>query len=89
MKAWGALIVAAGVLAGGAQAQVSGPSDWRAPDPENTLLIDSEKGRIVIELYPELAPKAVERIRLLTRRGFYDGLLFHRVIAGFVAQTGN
>ncbi|MFT3996846.1 MAG: peptidylprolyl isomerase, partial [Asticcacaulis sp.] len=43
----------------------------------------------VIELYPELAPKAVERIRLLTRRGFYDGLLFHRVIAGFVAQTGN
>lgn len=91
MKAWGAGVIAAlALLVSTAQAHCQSVfKDWRAPDPESTLLIDSENGSIVIELYPELAPKAVERIRLLTRRGFYDGLLFHRVIAGFVAQTGN
>lgn len=64
-------------------------SDWRAADPQNVLVIDTEKGRSFIELHPEIAPKAVERIKLLARRGTYDRLKFHRVIPGFVAQTGN
>lgn len=57
-------------------------------DPENTLLIETSQGSIVIELRPDLAPKHVERIKKLTREGFYDGILFHRVIDGFMAQTG-
>ncbi|MDZ4374821.1 MAG: peptidylprolyl isomerase [Phenylobacterium sp.] len=65
------------------------PADWRALDPENTLVIGSTKGEIIVELRPEIAPRAVERIRLLAREGVYDGLQFHRVIDGFVAQTGN
>lgn len=65
------------------------PSNWRTLDPENVLVIDSTAGRIVVEMRPDLAPKAVERIRLLTREHVYDGLLFHRVIDHFVDQTGN
>lgn len=57
-------------------------------DPENTLIIESTKGRIVIALRPDLAPKHVERIKKLVREGFYDGIVFHRVIEGFMAQTG-
>jgi peptidylprolyl isomerase len=57
-------------------------------DPENTLLIETSKGPLVIELRPDLAPKHVERIKTLAREGFYDGILFHRVIEGFMAQTG-
>jgi peptidylprolyl isomerase len=60
-----------------------------APDPENTLYMDVPKGRVVIELRPDLAPKTVAHIKELTRRGFYDGLTFHRVIDGFMAQTGD
>ena len=62
---------------------------WITPDPENILVIDSTKGRIFVELHPEMAPKAVERIKFLARRGTYDGLQFWRVIAGFVAQSGD
>ena len=65
------------------------PSDVRQLDPENTLVIDTTKGRIVVELRPEFAPQAVARIKLLAREKVYDGLQFHRVIDGFVAQTGN
>lgn len=57
-------------------------------DPENTLLIETTKGRIVIELRPDLAPNHVERIKTLAREEFYDGVKFHRVIDGFMAQTG-
>lgn len=57
-------------------------------DPENTLLIETSKGPVVIELRPDLAPKHVERIKTLAREGFYDGIPFHRVIEGFMAQTG-
>lgn len=57
-------------------------------DPENTLLIETSKGPVVIELRPDLAPKHVERIKKLAREGFYDGIVFHRVIDGFMAQTG-
>ncbi len=57
-------------------------------DPENTLIIETTKGRIVIALRPDLAPKHVERIKKLVREGFYDGIIFRRVIEGFMAQTG-
>lgn len=58
-------------------------------DPENTLYIDMEFGRIVIELLPDVAPNHVERIKSLARQNFYDGVVFHRVIEGFMAQTGD
>jgi peptidylprolyl isomerase len=59
-----------------------------AADP-NTLFLDLKDGRVVIELRPDLAPKHVARIKELARKGFYDGLVFHRVIDGFMAQTGD
>jgi peptidylprolyl isomerase len=57
-------------------------------DPENTLVIETSKGQVVIALRPDLAPKHVERIKALAREKFYDGIVFHRVIEGFMAQTG-
>ena len=57
-------------------------------DPENTLIMDTTQGKVVIALRPDLAPKHVERIKQLAREGFYDGIVFHRVIDGFMAQTG-
>ncbi|MBT9288358.1 peptidylprolyl isomerase [Prosthecodimorpha staleyi] len=59
-----------------------------AADPENTLVMETTKGRVVIELRPDLAPGHVERIKKLAREKFYDGIVFHRVIDGFMAQTG-
>ena len=64
-------------------------SDWRTVAPENLLVIDTPKGRILVELEPRAAPRHIERIRTLANQGFYDGLKFHRVIAGFMAQTGD
>lgn len=58
-------------------------------DPENTLVIELKSGRVVIALRPDLAPKHVERIKMLARKGFYDGIVFHRVLDGFMAQTGD
>ena len=61
-----------------------------AADPQNRLTLDlSTGGHVVIQLRPDLAPAHVERIRALARRGFYDGITFHRVIPGFMAQTGD
>jgi peptidylprolyl isomerase len=60
-----------------------------AYDPENTLFMDLKDGRVVIEMRPDLAPKTVARIKELVRQHFYDGIVFHRVIAGFMAQTGD
>ena len=57
-------------------------------DPENTLIVETSKGPVVIAMRPDLAPKHVARIKELAREGFYDGLKFHRVIEGFMAQTG-
>ncbi len=57
-------------------------------DPENTLIIETTQGRVVIALRPDLAPNHVARIKQLAREGFYDGIVFHRVIDGFMAQTG-
>ena len=64
-------------------------SGWRPLDPDNTLVIDTTKGRIVVEMRPDFAPLAVARVKLLAREQVYDGLRFHRVIDHFVDQTGN
>lgn len=58
-------------------------------DKENTLYLDLKDGRVTIEMFPEKAPNHVARIKELVRSGFYDGLLFHRVIEDFMAQTGD
>ncbi len=69
-----------------AQSQQAG---GEKPDLENTLYMDLKDGRVVIRLRPDLAPKHVERVKALARRGFYDGTPFHRVIEGFMAQGGD
>jgi len=79
-------VVAAAMLTMGAARPAP---DWRALDPENTLVIETTRGRIVVEMAPVLAPQAVARVKRLAREKVYDGLLFHRVIEGFVDQTGN
>ncbi len=58
-------------------------------DAENTLVLETSKGNVVIEMRPDLAPGHVKRIKELARQGFYDGVKFHRVIDGFMAQTGD
>ncbi|MEP2945776.1 MAG: peptidylprolyl isomerase [Lentilitoribacter sp.] len=58
-------------------------------DPENALIVETTKGKVVIELFPDLAPGHVGRIKELARDNFYDGIVFHRVIEGFMAQTGD
>jgi len=84
-------LLALGLVGGfdAASAQTPDPRNWRPVDPENTLYIDTVHGRIVVELYPEVAPRHVDRIKTLTRAGYYDGLTFHRVIDDFMAQTGD
>lgn len=76
-----AAVFAASLGAAGGSAQ--------AADPENTLYMDLTYGRVVIELRPDLAPKTVARMKELTRQHFFDGIVFHRVISGFMAQTGD
>lgn len=58
-------------------------------DPENTIVMETSKGKVVIELMPDLAPNHVSRVKELSRESFYDGVVFHRVIDGFMAQTGD
>ena len=58
-------------------------------DPQNTLVIETSKGPVRIKLRPDLAPKHVAQVKQLAKQGFYDGIVFHRVIAGFMAQTGD
>jgi peptidylprolyl isomerase len=57
--------------------------------PEDTLIIETSKGAVTVEMRPDLAPKHVARIKELARKGFYNGVVFHRVIDGFMAQTGD
>jgi peptidylprolyl isomerase len=83
-----ALILAAG-LALSAPAALAQVPDWRTPDPQNVLVIDTNQGRIIAELAPDLAPVHIDRIRTLARQGFYDGLTFFRVIGDFMDQTGD
>ena len=75
-----AIAVALGALAG---------ATAKAADLENTIYLDLKYGRVVIELRPDLAPKTVARMKELTRQHFFDGIVFHRVIDGFMAQTGD
>ena len=64
-------------------------ADWRTPNPEDVLVIDTNKGRILVEMVPEAAPNHVQRIRELTREKLYDGLRFFRVVENFMDQTGD
>ena len=95
-------LAAVGFAAMGVAALSTGPATAQAPAPsglgalstgkqdlENTLYLDLDYGRVVIKLRPDLAPKHVARVKELTRQGFYDGLVWHRVIDGFMAQTGD
>jgi peptidylprolyl isomerase len=70
---------------------LAAPAFAQAPkaSPENTLVVELKTGKVLVQLRPDLAPKHVERIKLLAREKFYDGVIFHRVIAGFMAQTGD
>jgi peptidylprolyl isomerase len=68
---------------------VAAPQLPAGVDPQNTILIDTKHGRIIIKLRPDLAPKHAERIKQLAREKYYDNVPFHRVIAGFMAQTGD
>ncbi len=77
-----ALTLALAVLTPAAAQQPAG-------DPQNTIYLDTKDGRITIRLRPDLAPKHAEQIKALTKRGFYNGIVFHRVIPGFMAQTGD
>jgi cyclophilin family peptidyl-prolyl cis-trans isomerase len=77
------------LTAAGQSAPAPSATDWRAVSPENLLVIDTSKGRILVELEPRAAPRHAERIRTLADQGFYDGLKFHRVMTGFMAQTGD
>ena len=86
----GALAMALLAFAGPASTQTPAAADgWRTVAPENLLVIDTARGRILVELDPRIAPLSVERIRTLADQGFYDGLKFHRVLPGFMAQTGD
>ncbi len=81
------------IVAPPTQAELNAPAKPSAEmanlDKENALYLDLKAGRVVIKLRPDLTPKHVERIQKLTRAGFYNGLKFHRVIAGFMVQTGD
>jgi peptidylprolyl isomerase len=66
-----------------------GAADWRTPDPNDVLVIDTDKGRILVELVPEVAPQNATRIRELAHENFFDGLRFFRVIENFMDQTGD
>src|SRR5207344_3010471 len=73
----------------GAATLLPTPSRAQAPDPQNTLVIELKTGKVLVKLRPDLAPKHVERAKVLAKQGFYNGLKFHRVIDGFMAQTGD
>lgn len=87
-------LYAAALLAIAAPAAAQAPAapsaaDWRTPNPDDVLVIDTNKGRIIVEMLPEVAPAHVQRMKELTRAGFFDGRSFFRVIDDFMAQTGD
>ncbi len=84
-----ALVAAFSLFATDGFVSPTGPALAQERDLENTLYIDLEDGRVTIEMRPDLAPNHVARIKELAREGFYDGVVFHRVIDGFMAQTGD
>jgi peptidylprolyl isomerase len=73
----------------GAAAVLPSAANAQAVDPQNLLYMDLKSGRVEIQMFPDLAPKHVERVKLLTREGFYNNTPFHRVIEGFMAQGGD
>lgn len=79
----------AGVLALGLFSSAASAQSLVPADPENTLYIDLPTGRVTVQMRPDVAPGHVARVKELVRRNFYDGLVFHRVIEGFMAQTGD
>lgn len=87
MKFTRLIVIAAAVFA--AALAPAAAQSGKGTDLENTLYLDVEGGRVVIEMRPDLAPNHVARIKELVREGFYDGIVFHRVIDGFMAQTGD
>ncbi|WP_404979867.1 peptidylprolyl isomerase [Caulobacter sp. BE254] len=82
-------LVALGAAQAAPKIAPPGPTEWRTPAPEDVVVIDTNKGRIVVELVPEVAPGHVARFQELTREGVYDGRTFFRVIDRFMAQTGD
>jgi peptidylprolyl isomerase len=88
-----AAVLSSLVAVGGAQAasKVAPPTaaEWRTPAPEDVVVIDTNQGRVILELIPEVAPGHVARFQELTREGVYDGRTFFRVIDRFMAQTGD
>ncbi|EJL35835.1 peptidyl-prolyl cis-trans isomerase (rotamase) - cyclophilin family [Caulobacter sp. AP07] len=83
------VVLAAGAAQAAPKLSAPKPSDWRTPAPEDVMVIDTNKGRVIVELIPEVAPGHVARIQELTREGVYDGRTFFRVIDRFMAQTGD
>ncbi len=83
------LLIAAGIIALAGLAPAGLAMAQQAADPQNTLYLDTKDGRVTVRLRPDLAPKHVAQIKTLTKQGFYDGVPFHRVIPGFMAQTGD
>jgi peptidylprolyl isomerase len=84
-----AVVLMLGAVSAVAAQQLSPPPQEAPLDLENTLYLDLEYGRVMIRMRPDLAPQHVARVKELVRQGFYDGIVFHRVIAGFMAQTGD
>ena len=84
MRAISKLLLAIGLIMA-----IGSETAGAAGDPENTLVMELAQGQVLIEMLPELAPQHVARIKELTRQGFYDGIVFHRVMDGFMAQTGD
>jgi peptidylprolyl isomerase len=94
LAAAGASLIAVAALAAESKAfkpKLDPPtaSEWRTVDPQNLLVIDTTKGRILVEMVPEVAPQSVARIKELAGEHFYDGLKWHRVVDGFMAQGGD
>jgi peptidylprolyl isomerase len=82
-------LLAALPLAAAGLAVLAPPAGAQTADLDNTVFLDTKDGRITIKLRPDLAPKHVAQIKALTKKGFYNGIVFHRVIEGFMAQTGD
>ena len=84
-----ALLLGAGITAAPMTVAAQEASSWRDVPADRLLVIETSKGRVLVELFTDVAPTHVERISTLANQGFYDGHVFHRVISGFMAQTGD
>lgn len=89
MRSFALFLLALMISAAPALAQTATEDFTRRIPIENVLMLELDTGRVFIELYPDVAPRHVERIRTLANEGFYDGTIFHRVIEGFMAQGGD